>query len=116
MSLIDSMMDKCIIMNKITESDGQGGYNTTWTEGAVIDVAITLDTSLNARIAEKDGFSNTYTLTTHKGTALDYHDVIKRVKDGLVLRVTSDERVFPAVASAMLNDYTQVNAEKWSLS
>lgn len=114
MSLIDYMMTECVIMDKRTVSDGEGGFDTEWVEGATIKVAITNDTSMPTRIAQAEGFANTYTLTTSKANALEFHDVIKRVEDGLVLRVTNDKVVFPAVASDMLNGYTQCSAEKWS--
>ena len=116
MSLIDSMMDKCSIMNKAKVSDGEGGFVTTWTEGAEISVAITLDTSLSSRIAEKDGFTNSYTVTMAKENALEKNDVIKRISDGLILRITNDKKDFPDVASDLLNNYTQMNAEKWELT
>lgn len=116
MSLIQEMMEDCVIMNKAKVSDGEGGHITTWTEGAEIKVAITQDTSMTVRIAEKDGFTNSYTLTMAKENALEYHEVIKRIRDGLILRVTNDNKEFPSVASNMLNSYTQVTAERWELT
>lgn len=116
MSLIQEMMEECVILNKAVVSDGEGGHVTKWDEGATIKVAITQDTSITARIAEKDGFTNTYTLTMAKEDKLEYHEVIKRLRDGLILRVTNDNKEFPNVASDLLNKYTQVNAERWELT
>lgn len=116
MSLIDEMMDKCVIMNPSKVSDGEGGFYTTWTEGAEIEIAITQDTSLQARLAEKEGVLSTYTLTSKKPNSLEYKDVIKRLKDGLILRVTNDAKDFPEASSNTLRSYTQVNAEKWRLT
>lgn len=116
MSLIDEMMDECVFMNKSKVSDGEGGFTTTWEEGAPIHVAIVRDTSMNARVAEKEGVTNIYTLTTSKANSLEYHDVIKRVADGLILRVTNDALEFPKVSSDLINNYSQVNAEKWELT
>jgi len=115
MSLIDSFMENCIIMNKTKVSDGEGGYTTTWTEGAAIKAAITLDTTMQARIGEQQGVTSVYTITTLKTITLEYHDVIKRVSDGKIFRVTSDagDKVSPSVASF---DVAQVTAEKWSLT
>lgn len=115
MSLIDSFMENCIIMNKAKVSDGEAGYIITWTEGASIMAAITQDTTMQARIGEKQGVTSTYTITTPKAVVLEYHDVIKRVSDGKIFRVTSDagDKVSPAVASF---DVAQVTAEKWSLT
>lgn len=115
MSLIEAMMDSCVIMNKSKIADGQGGFDVEWTEGAPIMVAIVNDSSISARVAEKQGVTSTYTLTTKKDTRLEYHDVIKRVKDGKIFRVTSDpdDKQSPAVSTL---DMAQVTAEKWELT
>ena len=115
MSLIESMMESCVVMNKVRQSDGEGGFITEWVEGPNIKAAIINDTSLQARIAEKEGVTNTYTITTPKNVALEYHDVIKRLSDSTTFRVTSDggEKVAPAVSTL---DISQVSAEKWGLT
>ena len=113
--LIENMMTKCVIMNKSKVSDGEGGTIVNWQEGAEILVAIVNDTSMSARIAQQEGVSSTYTLTTTRDNALEYHDVIKRLKDGAIFRVTSEggDKVSPIVSGL---DIAQVSAEKWSLS
>ena len=115
MSLINKMMDACVIMNRMKESDGEGGFITRWQDGAEILVAIVNDTSMSARIAEQEGVTSTYTLTTSRSNALEYHDVIKRLSDGKIFRVTSDgnDVKSPAVSSL---DMSQVSAERWELT
>lgn len=115
MSLIDDFMDKCIMLNKVTTADGYGGYITTWTEGAEFDAAITFDTSMQARTADKAGVTSLYTVTTSKALTLEYHDVFRRVRDGKVFRVTSDGDDKFTPASATL-DMRQVTAEEWSVT
>lgn len=115
MSLIDDFMDKCIILNKVTTADGYGGYITTWTDGAEFDAAITFDTSMQARTADKAGVTSLYTVTTSKALTLEYHDVFRRVRDGKVFRVTSDGDDKFTPASATL-DMRQVTAEEWSVT
>lgn len=115
MSLIDDFMDKCIMLNKVTTADGYGGYITTWTEGAEFDAAITFDTSMQARTADKAGVTSLYTVTTSKALTLEYHDVFRRVWDGKVFRVTSDGDDKFTPASATL-DMRQVTAEEWSVT
>lgn len=115
MSLIDDFMDKCIILNKVTTADGYGGYITTWTEGAEFDAAITFDTSMQARTADKAGVTSLYTVTTSRVLTLEYHDVFRRVRDGKVFRVTSDGDDKFTPASATL-DMRQVTAEEWSVT
>lgn len=115
MSLIDAFKEPCVIMNKAKVSDGEGGFTTDWQEGAEFEAAIVKDTSLEARIAEKDGLANTYTVTTSTNAALEFRDVFKRKSDGQVFRVTSngDDKRTPPVASFQ---FEQVSAEEWSLS
>lgn len=115
MSLIDRMMEPCVIVNKIKTADGEGGTVTQWQEGVEIKAAITLDSTMQARIAEREGVTSVYTITTKKSVQLDFHEVIKRLRDGKYFRITSDrgDKVSPAVSSL---DISQVTAEKWELT
>lgn len=115
MSLLLEAMEKCIMLDKQTIADGYGGYDTIWKEGADFSAAIVLDTSMQARTAEKAGVTSLYTVTTTKALNLQYHDVFKRVSDGKVFRVTSDGDDKKTPASASLN-MRQVTAEEWILN
>ncbi len=115
MSLLDEAMTACVIIDKSTVKDGYGGYDTVWTEGAEFEAAIVLDSSMQARIAEKQGVTAFYTITTRKALNLQYHDVFKRLSDGKIFRVTSDGDDKHTPASAML-DMRQVSAEEFSLT
>lgn len=115
MRLIDAFKEPCVIMNKAKVSDGEGGFKVEWLAGAGFDAAIVKDSSLEARIAEREGLTNTYTVTTSPNAALEFHDVFKRVRDGQVFRVTSngDDVRPPSVATF---DFEQVSAEEWELT
>lgn len=112
MSLLEEAMTPCVMLNKKTENDGYGGYISTWTDGASFDAAIVLDTSMQARVAEKQGVTALYTVTTNKALNLQYHDVFRRVSDGKIFRVTSDGDDKKTPISATL-DIRQVSAEEW---
>lgn len=114
MSLLSEAMDKCIFLNKQIVTDGYGGYITQWTEGAQFSAAITFDTSIEARTADKQGVTSLYTVTTEKSLTLEYHDVFKRLRDNKIFRVTSDGDDKFTPDSAFLN-MRQVTAEEWSL-
>lgn len=115
MSLLDEQMIDCIMMDKQTTPDGYGGYVVEWAEGATIKCAIVEDSSMEARVAQKQGVTSLYTITTRKNANLQYHDVLKRKSDGKIFRVTSDgdDKLTPASASL---DMRQVTAEEWELS
>lgn len=115
MSLLQEAMENCILIDKTTRADGYGGYVTTWVEGAEFQAAAVLDTSIEARIGEKQGVTALYTITTNKAMNLQYHDVFKRLRDGKIFRVTSDGDDKLTPASAGLN-MRQVTAEEWELT
>ena len=64
-----------------------------------------------ARIAEKQGVTALYTITTRKNINLQYHEIIKRVRDGKLFRITSDGDDNATPGSAGLN-MRQVSAEE----
>lgn len=114
MSLLSDAMMECVMLDKRTRADGYGGYITEWVDGASFSAAIVLDTSMQARIGEKQGVTALYTVTTEKALNLQYHDVFRRLEDGKVFRVTSDGDDKKTPPSAALN-MRQVSAEEFSL-
>lgn len=114
MSLLSEAMENCIMLDKTTMADGYGGYVEKYVPGAEFDAAITLNSSMEARIAEKQGVTALYTVTTKKALNLQYHDVFKRIRDNKIFRVTSDGDDKHTPASASLN-MRQVTAEEFVL-
>lgn len=114
MSLLDEAMEEFVMMDRVTQPDGYGGYRSVWQDGAPFDAAAVLDTSMQARIGEKQGVTALYTITTKKAMNLQYHDVARRTSDGKIFRVTSDGDDKKTPASAALN-MRQVTAEEWSI-
>lgn len=114
MSLIDEFMTSCVMLDKVSVPDGLGGFSYSWTEGAEFTAAIVKDTTMQARIAEKQGVSELYTVTVYKGAALQFHDVFRRVSDSAVFRVTSNttDSETPERASFQIG---QVSAERWEI-
>lgn len=115
MSLLSEFMTPCVMLDKRTTADGYGGYVTGWVEGAPFKAAVVLDTSMQARTAEKQGVTALYTITTEKAMNLQYHDVFKRLSDEKIFRVTSDGDDKKTPNSATLN-MRQVSAEEYTLT
>ena len=115
MSLIDEAMTPCVMIDRTTKPDGEGGILTTWVEGATFNAAITFDNSIEAQTAAVQGVTSLYTVTTPKTVTLQYHDVFKRLSDGKVFRVTSDgdDKITPERASFQ---FAQVSAEEFALA
>ena len=115
MSLIDEAMTPCVMVDRTTQPDGEGGIITTWVEGAALNAAITFDNSIEAKAAAVQGVTSLYTVTVPKRVKLEYHDVFKRLSDGKIFRVTSDgdDKITPERASFQ---FAQVSAEEYVLA
>lgn len=115
MSLLEDALEKCVMLDKTTVADGYGGYISSYAEGASFNAAIVFDTSMEARLAERQGVKSLYTVTTSRAMSLQYHDIFKRVSDGKIFRVTSDgDDKFTPPSTAL--DMRQVTAEEWVLN
>lgn len=101
-------------MEKHRTPDGEGGFITSWTEGADIQLVQKFDSTLEARRAEAEGVTSVYIFLAPKNCSLDYHDVVKRLTDGQTFRITThaNESVTPESASFNL---TEIRAERWEL-
>lgn len=114
MSLLNEAYEDATIINKITVDDGRGGVETRYEDGARVELAFTFDTSTAARVASKEGANNRFTIWSRKNINLQFHDVVRRERDGKIFRVTSDGDDNKTPKSASL-DIRQVEAEEWSL-
>lgn len=90
MSLIDEFKKPFKIMDKTTGDDGYGGIATIYKEGATVNIAMTLNNSVEAQVAQKQGVTSIYTATFSKGLQIAYNDYLKRVDDGVYFRITSN--------------------------
>ena len=113
MSLLTQAMEDVVLMEKKREPDGEGGFlPAVWVDGASFKAAITFNSSMEARTAEKQGVTSLYTVTVPLNCKLEYHDSFKRLRDGKVFRVTSDgdDKITPTSASFQ---FAQVTAEEY---
>ena len=114
MSLLDAAFETCTIIDKVSRPDGQGGTINVWVDGAEIQAAIAFNSSMQARMAEKQGVTALYTVTTRKNVNLEYRTVFRRESDGKIFRITSDGQDNHTPASAALN-MRNYNAEAYEL-
>ena len=111
MSLLLEAMESCVYVDKTTAPDGYGGVKTIWKDGASFQAAIVLDTSIEARRAEKEGARNVYTICTSKVVTLIHGDIIRRESDDKLFKVSSDGTDKKTPRSAAL-DMRVVTAEE----
>lgn len=114
MSLLSEAMEECVMMDKRTSLDEYGGFVTEYVPGAEFQCAIVRDTSLQGKIAEKEGVKDIYTITTEKSLILSFGDVFMRMSDGNLFKVTTNSTDRKTPASASLN-MRQVSAEEYKL-
>lgn len=114
MSLLNDFAVPCVLMEKKRVPDGEGGYITTWEEGAEFENFQYLDTSMEARRAEQEGVKSLYSALVQRDFHLDYGDAFKDKNTGLTYRVTSnpDEKKAPQSSTFDLKYFT---VERWVL-
>ena len=114
MSLLDDFARPCVLLEKSRTPDGAGGYITTWTDGAEFYNYQSLDTSMEARRAEKEGVTSVYSVLVQKAVPIDYNDFFRDETTGETYRVTSEpkDKKTPKSASFALKYFT---AEKKAL-
>ena len=112
MSLLNDFARPCVLMEKTRVPDGEGGYTIDWSEGATFQNYQALDTSMEARRAEKQGVTSVYSALVDKAVPIEYGDYFKEKESGTVYRVTSnpDEKQAPKSASFSLKFFTAERA------
>ena len=100
--------EKAILMEKTRSPDGMGGYFTSWAESMEFPALITLDSSVEARLAEKSGVLDNYTVYVEKTLPIESGDYFKRKSDGAVFRITSspDEQKTPSMSGMDFKVFT----------
>lgn len=117
MSLLDLYYEDFVLLIHTYVDDGVGGYKSTYSDGITIGAAIREDQSMQSLVAQKQGVTSVYTLITPKSLNLQFHDVLRRVKDGQIFRVTSngDDKTAPDSSALVAFDGRAVTAEAWEL-
>ena len=112
MSLLNDFARQCVLMEKTRVPDGEGGYTIDWTDGATFLNYQALDTSIEARTAEKQGVTSVYSALVDKDVPIEYGDYFKEKESGTVYRVAShpDEKQAPKSASFSLKFFTAERA------
>lgn len=117
MSLLNDFARPCVLMEKTRTSDGAGGYIVAWADGAEFFNYQALDTSLEARRAEKDGVTSVYSALVNKTVPIEYNDYFRDTSTGNTYRVTSnpEERAAPRTAGPTIRALKFFTAERKEL-
>jgi len=113
--VLNSQKEECVFLNRQVVDDGYGGQKTVYVEGAHFFVNISFNNSDETQIAEKQGTTSYYTFFLDRDIDfLKFHDVVKRLSDGKIFRMTSDsdDNKTPNIAGIKART---INAEEWVL-
>lgn len=113
MSLLNDFAWTCVLMEKTRVEDGEGGYTLDWKDGVSFQNYQALDTSMEARRAEKEGVTSVYSALVDKSLPIEYGDFFKDTETGLTYRVTSNpsEKESPKSATFALKYFTAERRE-----
>ena len=113
MSLLSDFARPSVLMEKTRIPDGEGGYTVDWTDGATFQNYQALDTSMEARRAEKEGVTSVYSALVDKALPIEYGDYFKDTENGMTYRVTSNpsEKESPKSATFSLKYFTAERKE-----
>ena len=102
------------ILNYTLEDDGYGGIIPTWSEGPTFEATVTIDDSVQMKMAQAAGVKGIYRVATQRSVRLPWHTVFRNTEDGRTYRVTSkDESATPAKAKI---DIRYVSAEDYEIA
>lgn len=112
--LFERMYEPFVLVVPAASPDGEGAQDTGWTDGPEFSACAVFNTSVEKRTGAAAGVSSTYTVTVPKTVSLSYHDLIRRLSDGKVFRITSDgdDVVTPPMATF---SFIEVKAEEWEI-
>ena len=108
MSLLEEFARTCVLLDKKRVPDGEGGSATVWVDSVEFENYQALDTSMEARRAEKEGVTSLYSALVNKNVPIEYNDYFRDTATGETYRVTSDpeEKQAPKSASFDLKYFT----------
>lgn len=113
--LLDYFSKDSTILNRKILNTPEGGYLTTWEDGAAFTSYTYADTSTEAQIAEKQGLTTFYNVLVKQDVPLEYGTYYREDKSGRTFRVTSEPSESYTPSSSGLN-LKQFSAEKVVLS
>lgn len=100
--------EKAILLRKTRAPDGMGGYTVQWEDELEFIALITLDSSVEAKIAAQSGVIDLYTVFVEKEFPIEANDYFKRKSDGHIFRTTSspDENETPTISSMNVKSFS----------
>lgn len=104
----DAFPSVFVFREKTKVPNGMGGFDEKYTDGEEFKGSLVMDTSSEARTAEKLGVTSLYTLTVPVDVPMEYGDRFKDTETGAEYRITSrkKEKQTPAIASFQFQNFS----------
>lgn len=110
--IIDALAEPVVKLDEVSVSDGEGGFTTEYREGAPFTATITPDATITTAIAQKDSERKAYKVSTPQNAKLKKGDIIKRIEDGVVFRITQSSDETAKISTIRFN---LCKAEEWEI-
>ena len=113
MSLLADFARTCVILKRTRRPDGSGGWLTDWDEGETFTARFALDSSIEARRAEREGVTSVYSVLVDQDAGVTYGDYFRDQQTKRAYRVTSHpcEKESPRSAGFSLKYFTAERKE-----
>lgn len=105
---LSDYMKPFVMQNWISEPDGLGGIIWHWEDGAPFEGGLVLNTTTEMLLAHQAGSKSVYSLTTDARIRFDPGDMVKRLEDDALFRITSfsPDKTAPATSGIQTAEVT----------
>ncbi|MBP5718701.1 MAG: hypothetical protein J6X53_06960 [Abditibacteriota bacterium] len=105
---MESVSHECVLMERRSRESPEGGYITTWADGAKFKAYPSLDTSMQARVAEMQGEKRIYSVNVPQDVPIHMGDFYRDETNGDYFHVTSnpEEKKTPPMSQLNLKFFT----------
>lgn len=112
--MMESLAHECVLLVKTPVSDGEGGWTNGWADGPTFKTYPAIDSSIQARRAEKEGVTSLYSVMVPQNVPISLGDFYRDTVTDETFHVTSnpDEKKTPETSTLGVKGFT---AEKKAL-
>lgn len=107
---LSDFFEKCVLLDRVTHAAQLEGIREEWVDGAELMLGVTCNNSNQAQLAYQAGAKVLYTVVMPLTVELQLNDRLRRVRDGVVLKLTSDPRDMTTPGAATVQ-FKQARAE-----
>lgn len=106
--MMESLSHNCVLLEKRRVQSPEGGWTTTWKDGAAFKTYPALDSSMQARVAEKQGVTSVYNVLVPQELPVEVGDYYRDETLGATFHVTSrpEEKQTPQTSQLNLKGFT----------